>query len=806
MKKLLVIVGSFLISTLFAQTPNVNIDFRSNVPYGTSSSDLSNICGYTDAIGREFALVGWEQGVSIVNVTNPTSPITIVNIPGPQSIWREIKVNGHYAYITTEGGGGLQIADLINLPSPTVPVVNWTGPVNGATIGNIHALHIDNNKVYLYGATSTGNGGAAIIADISGANATAPLYLGAYTNPNANYIHDGYVRNDTLYAAHISNGFMSIAKFNNVTGQATILANNIITPTAFTHNTWLTANSKYMFTTDENSNSFLGAYDITNPSNPIEIARTQSQNPGSGSIIHNTHILKKNNGGEYAVTSWYKDGVVITDVTRPTNPINVGWYDTFTQGTGNGFDGCWGVFPFFPSGNLVCSDITNGLYVLAPTYVRACYFEGTVIDSITTAPINAANISIAISPSSNIIAKSKFTGDFATGYHLSGTYVVTVTKSGYLPETFTINLVNGIVTSKTIKLKTALPITASITVLAAGTNLPIANSAVNIDGTSGSFSVFTNASGVATLNNFPSGNDQIVAAKWGYVTKCISSFNFNSGNTSTTIILSKGYYDDFVTDNNWTVATTASTGAWVRDVPLGTPANPGVDISGDCGDKAFVTGNTGTSISDDDVDNGSTILRSPKFVLNKSSNSTPYIQFSRWFVNSGGSGTPNDSLAVRLKVNSQTYTLDKATVVSPNSGTWVKKTVNVSSYFNIGDSLQLEVYTSDLTPGHIVEGGFDGFRGIDSLSLGLVNKNKNVHSVSVFPNPSNGTFAIEVSAPQETPIEYSITDVLGRSVDKGIFYSNRKVIALKNARGIYNIEVRDRNKTLIYFNKLVIGE
>jgi choice-of-anchor B domain-containing protein len=800
MKKIYLGIATFFSVALMAQTPNLNIDFKSNVPFGTVSSDLSNICGYTTPSGTEYALVGWEQGVRIYDVTNPTTPVFITNITGPTSIWREIKVNGTYAYITTEGGGGLKIANLANLPNTNIPIVDWTGPINGNTIGNIHALHIDNNKVYLYGATSSQNSGA-IVADISGVNATAPVYLGTYTNPSGAYVHDGYVRNDTMYAAHINNGFMSIAVFNNANGTSNILANNIVTPTAFTHNTWLTADSKYLFTTDENSNSFLGAYDITNPTTPTEIARTQSQNPNSGSIIHNTHILKKNNGGEYAVTSWYKDGVVITDITRPTNPVNVGWYDTFAQGTGGGFDGCWGVYPFFPSGNLVCSDITNGLYVLQPTYVRACYFEGTVIDSTTNAPINNAAISIALT-SGNLNTTSNFTGDFKTGYPTSGTYTVTVSKAGYLSETFTISLSNGVVTTKTVKLKTALPITATITVLSAVNGLPIANARVNIEGTSGIFNVTTNGSGIATLNNFPSGNDQIIAAKWGYVTQCISNFNFSSSTNSATITLPKGYYDDFSTNNNWTVTTTASTGAWVRGTPLGTANNAGSDILDDCGNKAFVTGNTGVTASDDDVDAGNTILRSPKFVLVNSSNSVPYIQFSRWFVNVGGSGVPNDSLAIRLKVNGQSFTLDKATVSSAGNGFWVKKIVNVANKFATGDSLQIEVYIADDAPGHIVEGGFDGFRGIDSLSVGL-NNIPNVRSLNIYPNPNSGQFIIEQSNANDL-LDYMITDVLGRTVANGIFTSQKQVLDLKQHKGIYQIEIRNKDGQVVLTDKIIV--
>lgn len=109
------------------------------------------------------------------------------------------------------------------------------------------------------------------------------------------------------------------------------------------------------------------------------------------------------------MTSWYKDGVVITDVTRPDNMVNVGWYDTYTQGSGDGFKGDWGVFPYLPSGILVVSDINNGLFVLKPTYQRACYLEGVVTDSITGSPIFNATIQIL---NTNITKNSKANGEY----------------------------------------------------------------------------------------------------------------------------------------------------------------------------------------------------------------------------------------------------------------------------------------------------------------------------------------------------------------------------------------------------------
>ena len=55
------------------------------------STGLNDIWGYTDELGNEYALVGAKDGVSIVDVTVPTSPVEVKWIPGMNSIWRDIK-------------------------------------------------------------------------------------------------------------------------------------------------------------------------------------------------------------------------------------------------------------------------------------------------------------------------------------------------------------------------------------------------------------------------------------------------------------------------------------------------------------------------------------------------------------------------------------------------------------------------------------------------------------------------------------------------------------------------------------------
>jgi len=426
----------------------LNIQFRSQLTYPGQS--LANIWGYVDTLGNEYALVGTSTGVSIVDVTNPVAPIQKFMVTGITSSWREIKTWGKFAYVTTEGCcNGLQIINLSNLPA-SVSVSYWTG--SGAIAGLLqraHSLHIDNGYLYLNGSNLFG--GACIIASL--ANPLSPAYMSntqfAFSG-TTRYTHDCYVRNDTLYGANIYAGFFTIVNVANKS--APVLLNTQITTNAFTHNCWLSDDGRKLFTTDETSNSFLTAYDVSSPGNVTYLDRVQS-NPGSNVIVHNTYIRN-----DYAVTSWYKDGVAIVDVSRPDNMIITGFYDTYSQGTGSGFNGCWGVYPYLPSGNIVASDIDNGLFVLTPTYNRGCYLEGMLTNSCNGTAVSGATVQI--SGGNNDI--SSVTGSFKTGMAVSGNYTVTISKAGFFTAVFNnVALNNGQVTPLNISLTPITGITGA---------------------------------------------------------------------------------------------------------------------------------------------------------------------------------------------------------------------------------------------------------------------------------------------------------------------------------------------------------
>lgn len=192
----------------------------------------------------------------------------------------------------------------------------------------------------------------------------------------------------------------------------------------------------------------MASFDISDPLDIKFLDKIQS-NPGSQSIVHNTHIINN-----YAVTSWYKDGFTIVDVTRPDNLVQVGNYDTYPA-AGSGFEGCWGVYPFFPSGTIVASNINaqgtgNGeMFVVTPKYVRACYLEGRLTDAISGAVVQNAAVQIT---NSGMSESSNQLGLYKMGQLDSGYVTVRITKAGYQDFQTVVALKHGKLTQLDVEL------------------------------------------------------------------------------------------------------------------------------------------------------------------------------------------------------------------------------------------------------------------------------------------------------------------------------------------------------------------
>ena len=436
MKKVFFILLLLPIVTLAQSSLNMNL--LGTYDYPTTKGN--DIWGWADSVGNEFALVGLRNGVSCVNVTNPSTPFEEFFLSDIYSIWRDIKTYGNYAYVTTESDAGLLIIDLTDMTGNTFwHVTDFINPTTGATLHweAAHDLFIDENGIaYIFGASNPAGfpapANGAIFLDVA-TNPINPTHLGQW---NGQYIHDAMVRGDTMYAGCIYAGKVYIVDVSNK-ANPTVLGSKS-TPHTFTHNSWVSDDGNFVFTTDEQSDAYLTAFDISDLNNIQEVDRIQS-NPGSNSIPHNTFV-----DGNFLITSYYRDGTVVHDITHPNYMIQVGYYDSYS-GSGNGFDGCWGTYPYLPSGNIISSDInsSNGqgrLLVYGRNFQQACYLEGNVINSITGLAIPNANLEI-LTTSTNETAN--LFGHYQSAIVNSGTYQLVFSALGYNSDTITVVLSNG---------------------------------------------------------------------------------------------------------------------------------------------------------------------------------------------------------------------------------------------------------------------------------------------------------------------------------------------------------------------------
>ena len=749
----------------------LNIDSLSHIDYQQlHGANLNDVWGYVDELGNEYAIVGTSKGTSIVNITDGANPQEVFWLAGTESIWRDPCVYGNYAYVTTEAEDGLLIIDLSPLPQSTnLTSTFYTGPASNPWQSAHTCFTSSNGYAYIFGS-NRGNGGV-IMLDIH-TNPMSPIEVGTY---DAYYVHDGYERNDTLYIAHIYDGFFSLV---NVADKLNpILLGTRTTPNTFTHNIWPSANGQFVYTTDEISGAYVTAYDITNGSNIQEVDRVQSAQ-NSMVIPHNVHVR-----GEYLVTSYYSDGVIVHDATYPYNLVQVGNYDTYIGQT-PGFDGCWGVYPFFPSGKAVAADITKGLFIVNMHYQKACYLEGVVTDAVSGLTLS----DVAVQLSSAVMQeKTNQLGFYATGTALSGVYTVSFSKAGYYPMTITLSLINDELITLNVPLIPIDPFSVNITVLEYGTNNPIPDAQIRFFHPMIEHNGITNGLGVEDFIMYYQETYRLTVGKWGYQTFCTdTSVTVNSN--VLTVYLIPGYYDDFEFDFGWSVSGDATTGMWERGVPNPTTnAVQAIDADWDCGKMAFVTGNDfGLSPDYDDLDSGYTQLLSPQ--MDFSSLPTPYINFARSFFCYHGPGLFDDTLKVYVSNGTTSVLIYQvgAPVYAPTTFEYVS--IPISGLLPFTNTMQLKLIISDYAPNNnITEAGFDHFT-VTNMPTATV-PIQELSSWELYPNPCHDKLQIKGALPIA---HWSIFDMRGAVLLEGFTEESSSEIPVENLiNGVYFLRFQE---------------
>jgi choice-of-anchor B domain-containing protein len=133
---------------------------------------------------------------------------------------------------------------------------------------------------------------------------------------------------------------------------------------AYAHQGWLTEDQRYFYQDDELdemqglvTGTRTNIWDLSDLSNPVLAGQYVSENHA---IDHNLFIV-----GNTMYQSNYLSGLRVLDITDRLHPKPLGFFDTVPVGEDvPEFGGSWGNYPFFKSGVVAVTSMSEGLFIL----------------------------------------------------------------------------------------------------------------------------------------------------------------------------------------------------------------------------------------------------------------------------------------------------------------------------------------------------------------------------------------------------------------------------------------------------------
>jgi choice-of-anchor B domain-containing protein len=351
------------------------VDLRARVPIadmdGTGAND---IWGWFDAqSGREYALMGLQNGTAFVDITDPENPFFLGRLPTQTvtSLWRDIKVYQDHAYVVADRAGahGMQVFDLTRLRGVTAAQA-WHPDFVYDEFESAHNLAINDETgfAYVVGASANLCGEGLHMIDLT--DPAAPVFAGCHVvSPGT---HDAqcviYQGEDPDYVGreiciNSNENHVGIADVDDK-GLTRTISTTVYPQLGFVHQAWLTEDHLYLFVGDELDERDFGVptrthvLDVTDLDSPLYL---YSYEASTSTIDHNLYVL-----GNRVYQANYSAGLRVLEFGDLTNQeiSEVAFFDTVPASGVGQFDGAWSVYPYLPSGSIIVSDGINGLFIL----------------------------------------------------------------------------------------------------------------------------------------------------------------------------------------------------------------------------------------------------------------------------------------------------------------------------------------------------------------------------------------------------------------------------------------------------------
>lgn len=634
--------------------PSQGVTLLAWLPISEFGSHVSaNDCwGYTSPSGREYAIIGLSGGTGFVEITDPGNPQVLALVPGPGSIWRDIKVYRHHAYVVSEGGDGIQVVDMSQIDSG---VVNHLGNVTTGGSTATHNVAINEDSSFLY-RTGGGFEGLRIYSLADPAN---PVFVASWPD---RYVHDAQVvtyfdgpyqgREIAFCCSGFNGGFVDTGiDILDVTDKSDIilLARYEYPDAAYSSQAWLSEDRQYLILSDERdeidleietNTKVLDVSDLTAPF----LADTFTNNDSA--IDHNLYVV-----GDVIFEANYASGLRVFDFSDPFNVVETAFFDTSPDLDGSFFNGLWSNYPYFPSGTVIGSDRESGLFVW----------------SVDVPPLEIGYPTGRPQLLNPLGDRVRVRIEEVTGTVQAGT------------QKIHIDVGSGFVTADLVSL--------------GGDLYEGVFPAIPCGETVSYYVTAEDTTGVPIASPFGAPAERVFSAL--------------SAVSVTEVVV-----DTMEVDLGWTPGTpgdTATSGVWVRVEPIGTGAQPQLDHTL-LGGQAWVTGqgSSGGTIGGNDVDDGVTTLLSPIYDL--SGLSEPRIGYWRWFSNDAGGSPSNDIFEIDIS-NDGGSNWTSVEVVGPSgpdaSGGWVDHEFTVADFVTPTSAVQLRFVAHDDDISSIVEAAID---------------------------------------------------------------------------------------------------
>ncbi len=361
---------SFLFQNVFAQPVEGTLldQWKDTTLVGTSAFDNTYNDVWGVAVnGKEYAIIGSTWGTHIIDVTNPNAIFEVTRFKGkddgPQIIHRDYhEYAGHIYAVSDEGVSSLQIIDISNLPDTAIMVYD-----SDEIFVQSHNIFIDTTHARMYSfLTSTPlflwrETRGVTVYDLS--DPAKPEFVNFYNDfgdISPNHVHDGYIRDHIAFLNCGNDGF-AIMDFEDLENPKSLgtLPPNAYLQSGYNHSGWASDDCSYYYMADETWGTDIKAVNLSDKTDMTVTTFFDAGNSNPNSITHNQVVAC-----DFLYVSYYYDGLQVFDISDPSNPIRAMYYNTASRSIQRNYEGAWGVYPHLPSGNILVSDMQEGLFVI----------------------------------------------------------------------------------------------------------------------------------------------------------------------------------------------------------------------------------------------------------------------------------------------------------------------------------------------------------------------------------------------------------------------------------------------------------